>query len=83
MYQKQKEFVHKYIDSAHRNREKLFVILVMNVKGVTNNFRDYTHSSVISEYYSYSQYEEIYNTVKVNDYYVKCYFDENDLFDFY
>lgn len=78
MYQKQKEFVHKYIDSAHRNREKLFVILVMNVKGVTNNFKDYTHSSVISEYYSYSQYEEIYNTVKVNDYYVKCYFDEND-----
>lgn len=78
MYQKKKEFIHKYINSAHENKEKLFIILVMNVKGLTNNFKDYTQSSVISEYYSYSQYEEIYNTIKVNDYSVKCYFDEND-----
>lgn len=78
MYQKKKEFIHKYIDSAHENKEKLFIILVMNVKGLTNNFKDYTQSSVISEYYSYSQYEEIFNTIKVNNYSVKCYFDEND-----
>ena len=61
-----------------KNKEKLLIILVMNVKGVTNNFNDYVQSSVISEYYSYSQYEEIYNTIKINDYSVKCYFDEND-----
>lgn len=78
MYQKQKEFVQKYINIAHENKEKLLIILVMNVKGVTKNFNDYGQSSVISEYYSYSQYEEIYNTIKINDYSVKCYFDEND-----
>lgn len=78
MYQKKKEFVSKYVDIANMNKERLLIILVMNVKGVTNTFADYTQSSVISEYYSYSQYEEIYNTIKKNDYSVKCYFDEND-----
>lgn len=78
MYQRQKEFVHKYIDIAHKNKENLFIILVMNVKGITSNFKDYTQNSVISEYYSYSQYEDLFNTIKIGDYYVKCYFDEND-----
>lgn len=78
MYQKKKEFVRKYINIARENKDKLLIILVMNVKELTNNFSDYVQNSVISEYYSYSQYEEIYNTIKLNDYSVKCYFDEND-----
>ena len=78
MPQKKKEFIQKHIDLAHKYKDELLIILVMNVKGLTNSFKDYSQSSVISEYYSYSQYEEIFNTIKLNDYSVRCYFDEND-----
>lgn len=78
MHQRKKEFIQKYIQNANENKENIFIVLVMNVKGITNSFKDYSQSSVISEYYSYSQYEEIYNTIRLSGYCVKCYFDEND-----
>ena len=78
MYKKQLKFIQQYITMAHNNKDKILIILVMNVKGITSNFKDYVQSSVISEYYSYSQYEEIFNTLNLNGYSVKCYFDEND-----
>ena len=52
MYQKQIEFIAKYVAYARERKEKLLIVLVMNVKNITKSFRDYTEASVISEYYS-------------------------------
>ena len=78
MYQKQIEFIAKYVAYARERKEKLLIVLVMNVKNITKSFRDYTGTSVISEYYSYDQYEEIITAIHSLGYQVKCYFDEND-----
>lgn len=78
MYEKQIDFIKKYRDLAELNKNKLLIVLVMNVQGITQNFNDYTDTSVISEYYSYNQYEEIFNGIRSLGYPVKCYFDEND-----
>lgn len=78
MYEKQKKFISEYLKIAQNSKDRLLIILVMNVKGITQGFNDYAQSSVISEYYSYSQYEEIFNTIHSLGYCVKCYFDEND-----
>lgn len=78
MYEKQIKFISEYLEIAQKHKEQLIIILVMNVKGITQDFNDYDQSSVISEYYSYSQYEEIFYSIKNLGYCVKCYFDEND-----
>lgn len=78
MYEKELNFISKYLKIAQSYKDQLLIILVMNVKGLTKDFNDYKQSSVISEYYSYSQYEEILVAIQSLKYSVKCYFDEND-----
>lgn len=78
MYQKQINFITKHIENAHKYKERLLIVFVMNVKNITNSFKDYVENSVISEYYSYEQYEEIITAIRSLGYQVKCYFDEND-----
>lgn len=78
MYQKQIAFIAKYVEYAREHKEQLLIVLVMNVKSITKRFRDYAEDSVISEYYSYDQYEEIFTAIHSLGYQVKCYFDEND-----
>lgn len=78
MFNSKTEFIYQYLELAKQSRENLFIILVMNVKGITQNFKDYCQTSITSEYYSYIQYEEIFLTLRQLGYIVKCYFDEND-----
>lgn len=78
MNREQLEFISKYLNVARMNKDGLLIVLVMNVKGITKNFNDYPNGSVVSEYYSYKQYEEILETISFQGYQTKCYFDEND-----
>lgn len=78
MYKRQLSFISQYIDCAKKNQKQLLIVLVMNVNGITKTYNDYKDTSVISEYYSYEQYEEIFTAIQSLGYQVKCYFDEND-----
>ncbi|WP_199925582.1 D-alanine--D-alanine ligase family protein [Paenibacillus bouchesdurhonensis] len=78
MYTSQKKIIDHYIQQAISVKDKILLILVMNVKDITVNYNDYSSMSVMSEYYSYKQYEEIISALRSCNYDVKSYFDEND-----
>ena len=78
MCEKQKKFVNKYRNMVQSYKKKLLIVLVMNVQGITHNYTDFDGTSVTSEYYSYNQYEEIFEAIRSLGLQVKCYFDEND-----
>lgn len=72
------DFIKKYISLAEKHTKEILIVLVMNVQGITKQSSDYSDNSVISEYYSYKQYEEIKNAIIDANFEVKCYFDELD-----
>lgn len=72
------KFISEHIALAETFKEKILIVLVMNVQGLTNKSSDYIDNSVASEYYSYKQYEEIRHAIIDAGFEVKCYFDELD-----
>lgn len=77
MHKKTLEFINHYLEIANSYKDKLLIVLVMNVKELTGSSSDYKENSIFSEYYSYQQYEEILAAIKKLEFPVKCYFDEN------
>lgn len=78
MFTKQQKIIDQYIEHAAAVKDKILIVLVMNVKNLTTNYNDYSSMSVTSEYYSFKQYEEIISAFREFDYEVKSYFNEND-----
>lgn len=72
-----KDEINKYVKIAQSNISQYLVVMISNVKNITGNYNDYDCDSVISEYYSYSQYEEILTSLRKIGFEVICYFDEN------
>jgi len=59
-------------------KQKYIIILVANVREKTTNFKDYTGTSVVSEFLTLSQYELIIETLRNQGFEVISYFDENE-----
>ncbi len=71
-------FIDEYSQLAEESVDKYLIVLVMNVQGLTKTPHDYQDSSVESEFYSFSQFEDMYRAVIKIGFEVKCYFDELD-----
>lgn len=72
------DFIKKYIALSEIYMEEILIVLVMNVQGVTKNGDDYSGNSIVSEYYSYKQYQDMQNAILDAGFDLKCYFDELD-----
>ncbi len=72
-----KEKINFYINIAQSNVSNYLIIMICNVKNITKSYKDYKRDSIISEYYSYNQYEEILTSLRKIGFEVICYFDEN------
>lgn len=60
------------------NRKKILLILVANVDGKTDEYDDYESTSVLSEYYTFDEFETISRTYKNLGYEVLSYFSEKE-----
>lgn len=78
-----RKIIDKYTSFARKNAQDYGVIMVCNVKGKTVSLEDYDQTPIDSEYYSYTQYEEIIDAVTKIGFSVKSYFDENDFISAY
>ena len=67
-----KQILDYYINIGKNNSEKYKIALVVNVRGKTKNYADFTGSSVVNEYFSLTLYEEIQRTLR-NAGYEVCY----------
>jgi len=54
------------------------IIIVANVREMTEDFNDYSDTSIISEFLTLNQYELIIETLRDCGFEVSSYFDEND-----
>jgi len=70
--------IKKMIDLAENKKNELLIIVIGNVKGLTKVDDDYVETSIVSEYYSRQQFDDIVLTLRDNGFTVKCYFDELD-----
>ncbi|MFD1901925.1 hypothetical protein GQR36_21355 [Enterococcus termitis] len=73
-----KSKINHYVNITNESINKYLIVMVSNVKDLTNRFHDYSDTSVISEYYSITQYEQISLAIKNIGFELKSYFDEND-----
>ncbi|MDT1958218.1 hypothetical protein MX629_07220 [Carnobacterium divergens] len=71
-------FIKKNIEVSKNSINDYLIIMVANVKELTATTHDYNGTSIISEYYSLQQFEEISTTIKSLGFELKCYFDEDD-----
>lgn len=67
--------------NARINSEKIKVFLVANIREKTCEFRDYTGTSVISEYLSLNQQELILDSLRSQGYETVSFIDEMDFID--
>lgn len=72
-----KKIIDKYVSISTENINTYFIVMVANVQNITKDYTNYSKDSIISEYYSYKQYEEILTTLRDVGFEVVCYFDEN------
>lgn len=77
-YQIIKQQLDSYKMFERNFRSKLLLILVANVEGKTNELDDYSNTSVLSEYYTVTEYELISETYKKLGYELLNFFSEKD-----
>lgn len=79
-----KEKVENYINSIKANANDYLIIVLGNVKNVTKDFNDFKNgTSVVSDYYSLTQFNSITDCLLRNNLEVLPYFDEMDfIYDF-
>ncbi len=63
---------------AHEKAEQIKIFLVSNIREKTDNFVDYTGTSVISEYLSLTQQELIVESLRNSGFETVCFMDEMD-----
>lgn len=73
-----KQILKEYLDIAYRHREKLQIILVCNVDGLTVDDVDYSGDSIRSEYLTLHQYNKILSSLRQEGFDVLSYFDESE-----
>lgn len=72
------EIIDVYRNLEHNYKNEILIVLVANVEGKTNDYDDYESTSVLSEYYTLDEFENISITYKKLGYEVICYFSEKD-----
>lgn len=65
-------------DLAHEKAEQIKIFLVSNIREKTDNFKDYSGTSVISEYLSLTQQELIVESLRSSGFETVCFMDEMD-----
>jgi D-alanine-D-alanine ligase len=69
----------KYLyESAHTRNEKVLITVICNVAELTNNFENYSHDSVESEFWTAEQYERILNGFRSEGFEANAYVDEEE-----
>lgn len=72
------EIIDVYRNLEHNYKNEILIVLVANVEGKTNDYDDYESTSVLSEYYTLDEFENISITYKKLGYEVICYFSEKN-----
>lgn len=76
-----KNYIKNFQNIEENQRSKLLIVLVANVDGETQNYDDYQNTSVLSEYYTLDEYENLSVSLKKLGYEVISYFNETDFID--
>lgn len=63
---------------AHNKAEQIKIFLVSNMQEKTDNFSDYSGTSVVSEYLSLNQQELIVESLRNSGFETVCFIDEMD-----
>ena len=66
------------ISLAQNYKYKIDIFFIANIKNKTQNYSDYSDSSVDAEFLSEENYNRIVNSLKNQGFCVKCYYDEED-----
>ena len=70
--------IDKYLELANKHKEETTIVMVTNVDGLTNNFDDYGSDSLISEYLSEIELEELETGFRNFGFQTKIHYDETD-----
>lgn len=70
--------IDNYLELANKHKENTTIVMVTNVDGLTSNFDDYGSDSVISEYLSEIELEELEAGFKSFGFQTKIHYDETD-----
>ena len=76
-----KQQLDRYLQFAKSHSPYLLIVIVANVEGETTDYDDYENTSVLSEYYTLTEYEAISVSLKKLGYEVVSYFNESDFMD--
>ena len=76
-----KKYIKDFQNIEENKRSKLLIVLVAKVDGETQNYDDYQNTSVLSEYYTLDEYENLSVSLKKLGYEVISYFNETDFID--
>lgn len=76
-----KKYIKDFQNIEENQRSKLLIVLVAKVDGETQNYDDYQNTSVLSEYYTLDEYENLSVSLKKIGYEVISYFNETDFID--
>lgn len=71
----------KFLELAYSYRDKLQIVLVCNVDGLTVDLEDFSEDSITSEYLTLRQYNKILKSYRDEGFDVISYFDENQFID--
>lgn len=74
----EKQIINKYIMSARQNKSKYLIILISNVLGKSTVSSDFAGTSVVGDYYSIKQLQEMSEAIISNGFELLCYYNEND-----
>lgn len=59
-----KKYIKDFQNIEENQRSKLLIVLVAKVDGETQNYDDYQNTSVLSEYYTLDEYENLSVSLK-------------------
>lgn len=76
MDQKTRQFIHEMANVCNRNSDEWLIVLIGNIQKETQSYCDYDSTSVMSEYYSYNQYQEISSSIREIGFDSVSYLDE-------
>lgn len=73
-----KQLIEQLISTAQKEVSSTTILFLANVQGITSNNNDYTDNSIITEFLTMSEYNELLSSVQDFGFYVLTYFDSNE-----
>lgn len=73
-----KELINKLINKIKVHKSKYTIIFLANVRELTPNNSDYEDSSILTEFLSINEYNELITSLQEYGFYVLIYFDTNE-----